>query len=365
MSLDTGKWGVQLHSATLNGIRQRWADTAQDPDELSLPAVVFLHGWPESWYSWRHQLLLVRRAGYRGIAPDMRGYGGTDAPAEPALYNVHTLASDVLALLQHLRVPRVALVGHDHGANLGWKLCLLHPDSFACYCAMSVPYGGRERSPALGIYRERFGNESEIEKDPDFFYMLHHQLPGAAADYEQDTRAALRAIFGSRSNSASVDAAPVQSSKLYVGGKSEALWRRLPQPTALRGWLSEHDLDYFAQEFERRGWNGGLNWYRVMDTDWHLTPHLSGQRVQQPVSFIAGSKDIVMVMLGGEENVRRRLNKSCADLRNFKIIPGAGHWIQQECSEDVNSFLLDFLSENFPALPVRSSGGGSDPRSRL
>eukprot|EP00966_Prymnesium_polylepis_P190925 4424791-Prymnesium_polylepis.1 len=155
------RWEVTLSSARLNGITQRWADTAADDAEARRPVVLFLHGWPESWFSWRHQLCAVRAAGCRGIAPDMRGFGGTDVPAHYASYTVYSLAGDMLALLQHLGVASVALVGHDHGANLGWKLTALHPASFGCYCALSVPYAGRPKNPPLERLRSKFGDERE------------------------------------------------------------------------------------------------------------------------------------------------------------------------------------------------------------
>ena len=125
------------------------ADTAVTAEEREQPAVLFLHGWPESWYSWRFQLAAVKAAGYRGVAPSMRGYGATEAPDDYASYNAYTLAADALGLLQRLGIGRAALVGHDHGANLGWKLCLLHPRVFTVYAAMSVPYGGRPRAAPL------------------------------------------------------------------------------------------------------------------------------------------------------------------------------------------------------------------------
>ena len=119
--------GAVLHSGMVNGICMEWADTATTAEERRLPAVLFLHGWPESWYSWRFQLAAVKDAGYRGVAPSMRGYGATESPGDYASYNCYTLAADALALLQRLGIAKAALVGHDHGANLGWKLSLLHP----------------------------------------------------------------------------------------------------------------------------------------------------------------------------------------------------------------------------------------------
>ena len=202
------------HSGVINGIHMEWADTATTAEERAAgrPAVLFLHGWPESWYSWRFQLAAVKAAGYRGIAPSMRGYGGTEAPDEYASYNVYTLAADALGLLQRLGIERVALVGHDHGANLGWKLCLLHPRVFTAYVAMSVPYGGRPKAAPLSGLRAKFGHEAD--SGAAFNYQLHHCLPCAASQYDAAPRAALLALYSDPSTQAGggFAAPPVQSS---------------------------------------------------------------------------------------------------------------------------------------------------------
>ena len=329
-----------LHSARLNGIQQRWADTATCPSERLRPAILFLHGWPECWFSWRAQLRAVRAAGYRGIAPDMRGYGGTEAPAHYASYSVYTLAADVLALLQHLGVRRAALVGHDHGANLGWKLALLHPRVFPCYCAMSVPYNGRPKRAPIASLRARFGDR--------FNYQLHHQLPEAAAQYEVDPRAALLAVWGG-SPPSEAGPPPVTSKLMYVDGVAEPLWRRLPQPKRPPPWLSCREVDYFVGCFRQSGFAGGLNWYRVMDLDWHATPQLEGRKVQQPVAFVCGVNDVVLRWFGGRDGVMRDLPRACGLPPNIHFLD-AGHWVQQEQPDQVNSLLLDFVGEHRATL---------------
>mmetsp|Transcript_26423 Transcript_26423/g.83717 ORF Transcript_26423/g.83717 Transcript_26423/m.83717 type:complete len:365 (-) Transcript_26423:138-1232(-) len=343
---DPAYWNVQLHEARINGLRQRWADTATSDAHRSRPVILFMHGWPESWFSWRHQLKAVHAAGYRGIAPDMRGYGGTDAPKHMADYNVYSLAGDMLALLQHLGVERAALVGHDHGASFGWKLALMHPDIFVCYMAMSVPYGGKSPAAPLESMRMVFGDERKPETDPRFFYILHHQLPNAAADYARDTRAMFKVAY-SDSTPGEAEPAPVKSSKLFVDGRSEPMWRRAPQPKGLAPWISPAEFDYFVAEFERAGWDGGLNWYRVMDLDWQATPQLKGMKVKQPVAFVAGDKDMVIAMSGGVDAVLKGFQRSCEQPPEpVKFIEGAGHWIQQERPQEVNDALLAFVGKH-------------------
>mmetsp|Transcript_16284 Transcript_16284/g.47623 ORF Transcript_16284/g.47623 Transcript_16284/m.47623 type:complete len:370 (-) Transcript_16284:28-1137(-) len=363
---DPATWGVTLHEAKLNGQRQRWADTASSEADRGRPVILFMHGWPESWFSWRHQLKAAHAAGYRGIAPDMRGYGGSSAPEHAADYNVYSLAGDMLALLQRAGAERAALVGHDHGALLGWKLALLHPDVFVCYVGMSVPYAGKGTTAPLQLMRSLFGDERKPESDPQFFYILHHQLPNAAADYAQDTRAALLVLYSGLSGVKSAGPAPVQSSKLFVDGKSEPAWRRQPLPQELPPWLAPAELEYFAKEFERTGWDGGLNWYRVLDLDWNATPQLAGRKLKQPVAFITGSNDPVIMMNGGKSAVEKGLRSTCESLDLVKFIGGAGHWVQQERPREVSEAVLEFVGRHRSRLLAGGpTGAAAAPRSRL
>ncbi|KAL3923680.1 MAG: hypothetical protein SGPRY_004143, partial [Prymnesium sp.] len=275
---------VKLQSARLNGIMQRWADTATEESHLCRPVVLFLHGWPGSWFNWRHQLKAVHEAGFRGIAPDMRGYGGTDAPSHMADYNIYSISGDVHALMQHIGVKNAALVGHDHGANAGWKLAALYPQSFGCFCALSVPYGGRSNSPPLSKLRAKFGDERDPNQSPRFHYQLHHQLPEAASHYSVDARSALLALLQHSDTTAS--APLVDSPQMYVDGIAEPLWKRLPQPRGPPHWLPEADFEYLLSQYASKGFEGGLNWYRVLDIDWHATPQLASRKLAQPVAFI-------------------------------------------------------------------------------
>lgn len=365
---DPATWGVELREARLNGIKQRWADTAQTQDEEDLPVVLLMHGWPESWFVWRHQLRALRAAGYRGIAPDMRGYGGTDAPPHFASYGVYSLAGDMLSLLQHVGARSAALVGHDHGAHLGWKLALMHPDIFTCYTAMCVPYGGRPKEPILATMRREYGDERG-EGNPRFFYQLHHQLPSAAEDYARDTELALRTLVCEtlRAKGLETTPGPVRSDKLWVDGRAEPLHRRLPQPTGLPPWISDEEFEYMVSEFKRNGWEGGMNWYRVLDQDWHTTPQLQGAKLVQPIAFIMGAEDAMVHVWGGIEKVVKGVKKACAKEPEILTVDGAGHWVTQECPETVTEFLLQFLHKHAPSFAGggAAAGRGAAPRSRL
>ena len=379
---------ISLFSARLNGINMRWADTGGDG-----PTVLFLHGWPESWFSWRHQLLAVRASGFRGIAPDMRGFGGTDAPANFAEYSISVIAADMSALLLHLGLSGVALVGHDHGANVGWKLALLHPDTFRCYCALSVPYSGRPAAPPIQRLRSKFGDEREPAGAPSshqnhptlpahaclsplpsispegkqlFNYQLHHQMRDAATAYDRDPRGALLALFQDAEGEARPP--PVVSKLLWVDGEAEPLWRRLPQPDAPPQWMAPADFRYLVSTF-RRGFEGGLNWYRVMDRDWHKTAHLAGCRLSQPIAFIGGLADQITRWFGGPDAVRAALKREC-DLDPEVHFLAASHWIQQELPGKVSQILLDFLERHRSWLPQWEYGdegpaASHAPRPRL
>eukprot|EP01049_Picozoa_sp_SAG25_P000718 SAG25_NODE_26_length_21086_cov_21.643065_7_plen_253_part_00 len=244
MSADPSDWGVALHTAWINGITMRYADTALTEADKSKPVILMMHGWPESWFSWRHQLKVMSRAGFRGLAPDMRGYGGTDAPEDPAAYVCYTLAADMLALLQHVGVTSACLVGHDHGANTGWALSLLHPTVFTCYFAMSVPYNMRRSegpAPIEGM-RQRFGDERQPETNPGFFYILHHQLAAASDQYGENTREVLTMLYGDKRAAGTLPPA-VLSDRLYVDGEARGMWARSERPGALSTWISQAELD--------------------------------------------------------------------------------------------------------------------------
>ena len=261
-------------SPRLNGVHFRYAEAALPNNSgrpagagsggLGGPLVLFLHGWPESWYSWRHQLQAMAKAGFHAVAPDMRGYGGSFAPAGPKEeYSIHRLAGDALALVHFLGYSQCVLVGHDWGAWLTWQLAVLHPEVFTCICAMSVPYSGHGREGLLTSLRRMYGDERRERQAAHagrqkFNYMLHHNLDEAAGMYDADIREALYCIYTSAMGIPS-DPPPVKTSAMYVrndkltsaeagnNGKAdelvaEGLWRRIPRAKEFPDWLSSDDV---------------------------------------------------------------------------------------------------------------------------
>jgi pimeloyl-ACP methyl ester carboxylesterase len=312
---------MELRTVTVNGIRMRIAE------EGAGPLVLLLHGFPESWYSWRHQLPALAAAGFRVVAPDQRGYGGTDAPQVVEEYDILHLVGDAVGLLDSLGEKQAVVVGHDWGAPVAWHCALLHPERFRAVAALSVPYVGRSPLPPLDTFRAMAGEH--------FFYILYFQEPGVAErELEGDVRATMRRFLYAASGDV------VESLDFWRKPKTAKFLDGLPDPRKLPSWLTEADLDYFAGEFRRSGFRGGLNWYRNLDRNWQLTAELADPKVTQPALFIAGERDGVLAMIPVDA-----MRPLVPNLTRLVMLPGCGHWTQQERPAEVNAALRRFLEE--------------------
>ena len=293
------------------------------------PLVILAHGWPESWYSWRHQIPALAEAGFHVIAPDMRGYGGTDAPPAVEDYDIFHLVADMAALIDWAGAEYAAIVGHDWGAVVAWHAALLHPDRFRAVAALSVPHLGRPGDSPLRIWKKRHGDA--------FYYILYHQEPGVAeAEYQADPEGLLRMLYASPD--APREAPTITDSHKDAGG----FIGRWGRPLDLPGWLSEEDLTFYVNEFKRSGFRGGLNWYRNFERNWELTEGVE-QVVQVPALMIAGSRDLVVAHMD-EDSLRKRMEPVVPHLHSLVWLHGAGHWIQQERPAECNQALLEFLA---------------------
>jgi len=289
------------------------------------PPVLLLHGFPELWYSWRHQLPALAAAGYRAVAPDVRGYGGTDAPEAIDSYTMLDHVADAVGVLDALGEESAVIVGHDWGAPMAWHGALLHPERFPAVAALSVPYTPRPPAPPTQLMKRLFQDR--------FFYMLYFQEPGLAeAELEADVRRSMRLMLYDASGDAP------RSGWQARRPKDANLLDEMRDPERLPPWLTEADIDYYTAEFERTGFRGGLNRYRNMDRDWEQSAHLAGATVQQPALFVAGERDGVLRFTGTDA-----MKASVPNLRNVVILPGCGHWTQQERPAEVNSALIEFL----------------------
>jgi pimeloyl-ACP methyl ester carboxylesterase len=308
-----------------NGIKMH---IAEDGDG---PLVVLCHGFPELWYSWRHQLKALAEAGYRVVAPDQRGYGQTDRPEAVEGYNILQLSGDIIGLVDALGETEAVIVGHDWGSPVAWYCALLRPDIFRAVVLMSVPYIQRSWAdirPTEAM--KQMAGEMQ-------FYQLYFQEAGKA---EHELEADVRKTMLMWLYSASGDAPPDKRWR-FLFGKSETLLDIGTVPETLPAWLTEADLDFCTEEFKRTGFRGGLNWYRNIDRLWELTPSFSGAKIRQPSLFVAGEIDGVITMY---RQAFDSLEETMPGLRKKVLVPGAGHWIQQERPKDVNDLLIEFLA---------------------
>src|SRR5499426_4006904 len=307
-----------------NGIRLR---TIVEGDG---PLVILLHGWPQCWYLWRHQIDPLVEAGFQVAVPDQRGYGGSDRPAEIEAYTIIELTNDVAGLADELGHEQFIVVGHDWGAPVAWHTALLHPQRVRAVAGLSVPYA-RGRVGAM-TRQENFGD--------NFWYMVYFQQPGVAeAEFEADVRRSLRTIYFAISGDLPVEMRPGRkpATAKFLDG-----WTDPAQLSgSLPAWLTEEDLDYYVAQFEQSGFRGPLNWYRNIDRNIELTPQLENAKIEQPSFFIAGKKDPVLSFGGG--GWVSQMDKWVTDMRGKVFIEGAGHWVQMERPAEVNDALLGFL----------------------
>jgi pimeloyl-ACP methyl ester carboxylesterase len=308
-----------------NGISMHIAEEGEGP------LVVLCHGFPECWYSWRHQLPALAAAGYHGVAPDQRGYGQTTRPVPIDAYHIFQLTGDIVGLVHALDEEQAIIVGHDWGAPVAWYCALLRPDIFRAVVLLSVPYLQRSwTDPRPTEAMQRMAGEQE-------FYQLYFQEPGKAeTQLEADVRKTMRMFLYAASGDP-----PPEKRWRFLFSKSETLLDTGFLPETLPDWLTEQDLDMFTREFERTGFRGGLNWYRNIDRLWELTPFLSRAVLPQPALFVAGEVDPVITMYRQAFDV---MEQTVPRLRRKVLLPGAGHWIQQERPAQVNQLLLEFLA---------------------
>jgi len=292
------------------------------------PLVLMCHGWPELWYSWRHQLVALAEAGFRVVAPDMRGFGRSSAPDDVAAYSILHNVGDMVALVEALGAKRAVIVGHDWGAPVAWHAALMRPDIFSAVAGLSVPH--RRRGLTMPLETLKQAGKSD-------YYWIYFQEPGVAeAEFERDPRATIRRIlyFGSG------DTPREHKMSFYVDRQKGFLGPSI-DPVALPPWLSETDIDVFATEYQRTGFRGGLNWYRNIDPNWELTSPWHGAIIRQPALFIAGTRDAVITGSIGQRGLDE-LESVVPNLAKKILIDGAGHWIQQERPTAVNAALIEF-----------------------
>ena len=296
------------------------------------PLVVLVHGFPESWYSWRHQLAPIAAAGFTACAIDVRGYGGSMKPHPVEAYAMEAMIGDVAGVVEALSPGQKAiLIGHDWGAPIVWNTALVRPDRVRAVAGLSVPYLGVPKVSFMAVIDAVFTSKGR------FFYQAYFQAEGVAeAEMEADVRASLRKFYYAICGDAPDGTWPTDKTT------ANTLLDGLVDPDPFPAWLTGADIDYFTGEFEASGFRGPLNRYRNHDRDFAYLSGFAGRKIEQPALFIGGERDLVLSMLGRGDLVAM-MQAEMTDLRGADILPGCGHWTQQERPEAVNARLLEWL----------------------
>ncbi len=313
---------ISHRELSVNGIRMHIAEQG------SGPLILMCHGWPELWYSWRHQLPALADAGYHVVVPDMRGFGATDAPADASAYSILHTVGDMVALVAALNEREAIIIGHDWGAPVAWNAAMMRPDLFKAVVGMSVPHRPRSAQPPMKLLREAGLQD---------FYWFYFQTPGVAeAEFERDVSVTMRKLlYGISGN------VPVDRENPMIVPAGTGFLDRLAVPEKLPDWLREKDVERMASEYQRTGFRGGLNLYRNIDRNWELTAPWHNAQIRQPALFIAGTRDPVIAGKRGEIAIEH-MSQAVPGVKKV-MIEGAGHWIQQERPAEVNAAVLAFL----------------------
>lgn len=323
MSLDTT---IQHHQATINGISMHYVEQGQ-----GLP-VILCHGFPHTWYSWRHQIPAIANAGFRVIAPDLRGMGGTEGPAQPEEYGLPQINADLIGLLAHLDESKAIFVGLDFGAFAIYDLALMHPDKVIAVIGLENPAAPHNPAvPPLTEYAAMAENH--------FLHIEYFREPDAAdIDLHAHTREFLSQVYYALSGD--YDFGQVMAHPPGISYREA-----LPSPPPLPWpWLTEADMDVYEAAYLASGFTGGLNWYRSMDIKWQQRKALEGVTSEVPAYFIGSENDVDLEHFHGDHPIEQ-MRAQFPDLRQVKMIPEAGHLMQMECAEQTNDIILHYLQD--------------------
>ena len=306
-----------------NNIRIHLAEAGEGP------TVLMIHGFPESWYSWREQLPVLAEHGYHAVAMDVRGYGRSSKPQNVEDYRMMLKVADVVGVVDAIDNGKVTVVGHDWGAPIAWNSALLRPDLFSGVAGLSVPYsagGGAVRPTELFA----------MMAGDDDFYINHFQEVGKAErEIEADVRQWILGFYWGAGGDV------IDGPNISMVRRGGTLSEKFVYPDVMPDWMTDKDLDVYTREFEYSGFFGPLSLYRNVDRDWEDFSAFAGQPITIPSLFIGGEKDGPTVW--GASAIAN-YSQTLPNLFKSEILPGAGHWIQQERAERTNELLLEFLN---------------------
>ncbi|KAH0765517.1 bifunctional epoxide hydrolase 2-like [Solanum tuberosum] len=316
---------VEHKTVAVNGINMHFVEIGEGP------IVLFIHGFPECWYSWRHQMSFMAKQGYRAVAPDLRGYGDTTgAPNDdPSKFTTLDIVGDLVELLNNIapQEEKVFVVGHDWGAVVSWALCLYRPDKVKAFVCLSVAFNPRNpvKKP-LETLRKVYGDD---------YYVVRFQEPGVIeGEFEElGIKNVVKKFLTYRT-----------PGPLYL--KKGKPFEDASSTDELPGWLSDEDIDFYANKYKQIGFTGALNYYRSIDRNWEVTAAWTGAKIQVPVKFIVGDLDITYNAPGAKDYLHKGgFKKLVPLLEDVVVLQGVGHFIHQEKPKEINEHIYNYISK--------------------
>lgn len=326
----SGPAGIRSSQVQVNGAAFRVIEQGQGP------AVLFCHGFPDTAETWRSQMHAVAAAGYRAVALDMRGYGGSHAPAEADLYSAPHIAGDLVGLLDALAIPSAVIVGHDWGAEHGWRAMVMRPDRFRAMVSLSIPYAPRGELSHWQQLREQGLGER--------YYAFDMMKPDAERRFEPAGQTIPGILYW-------LSASPPDGARWNP--VDPALHMLRPAPVAVPGWADPGYVAHNIKAFEASGFRGGLNYYRAAQATFDLMPAFKNMVIRQPCLYIYGAADGLADVFHPTPPTLAELRRTAPGLTDCIRLENVGHWIQHEAADRVNAELVAFLD----ALGPPSEGG--------
>lgn len=308
---------IQEYDISTNGI------SLHVTEQGTGPAVLFCHGFPDTSYTWRKQMAAAASAGYRAIAPDMRGYGRSSAPADANLYTPLHTTGDLIGLLDALKIPDAVLVGHDWGATHVWNAALMRPDRFKAVFGLSVPFVSRGEVSVFERMRE--------SGRADDFYMFEQMQPEADTIWADAAVTIPGALYWASGT------AP-EGQQWSPMDRARSLYRAAAGP--LPSWAEADYVEHNIAEFQRTGFHGGLNYYRAAEPYFALSAPWKGAKIMQPSYFMGGKSDGLKELYPPTADMMRA---SLPGLLGTLELDNVGHWVQHEASAQVSEQLISFL----------------------